>query len=75
MDCLFFQTILCHLCDTLFFADMSYDPLLMYCFDGLCETEHPYVFISRQAIHDLLTAPVIALLFLPPLVKIAAADG
>jgi len=37
--------------------ELSYDPLLPWCFEGLRETTHPYTYISRQAITDMLTAP------------------
>ena len=36
---------------------LNYDPLLLTFFEGLCETEHPYVFVAREGIKDLLEAP------------------
>jgi len=38
------------------FDELHYDPLLVHCFEGLCDTQHPYVFVARTAIKDLLTA-------------------
>ena len=37
-------------------SEISYDPLLISCFEGLQETEHPFVFVARQAVRDLLAA-------------------
>eukprot|EP00297_Palpitomonas_bilix_P014328 CAMPEP_0113882690 /NCGR_PEP_ID=MMETSP0780_2-20120614/9121_1 /TAXON_ID=652834 /ORGANISM="Palpitomonas bilix" /LENGTH=234 /DNA_ID=CAMNT_0000869785 /DNA_START=336 /DNA_END=1040 /DNA_ORIENTATION=+ /assembly_acc=CAM_ASM_000599 len=37
-------------------ADLDYDPLLVTCFEGLSETEHPYVFVSRAMIDEMLSA-------------------
>ena len=36
---------------------LNYDPLLLTFFEGLCETSHPYVFVARKGIEDLLAAP------------------
>jgi hypothetical protein len=36
---------------------LNYDPLLLTFFEGLCETDHPYVFVARKGIEDLLAAP------------------
>ena len=33
---------------------ISFDPLLIYFYEGLVETKHPYNFISRAGIKDLL---------------------
>ena len=35
---------------------LDYDPLLITCFEGLLETEHPYNFIGKQCIRELLNA-------------------
>ncbi|CAG9326471.1 PACRGL [Blepharisma stoltei] len=37
-------------------SQLSYDPLLVTLFEGLIETEHPYMFVSRQGTKELLTA-------------------
>jgi len=37
--------------------DLDYDPLLVNCFEGLLETEHPYSFVANQALKELLEAP------------------
>ena len=34
--------------------EIDYDPLLEICFEGLLETEHPYNFIARECIKELL---------------------
>ena len=36
---------------------MDYDPLLVNCFEGLLETEHPYSFVANQALKELMEAP------------------
>jgi len=36
--------------------EMDYDPLLVTCAEGLCETEHPYAFASRACFEELLVA-------------------
>jgi hypothetical protein len=33
---------------------LPYDPLLITCFEGLIETEHPFSFVSRKCIEELL---------------------
>ncbi len=33
---------------------LEFDPLLVLCFEGLLETDHPFVFTSRQIIKTLL---------------------
>ena len=33
---------------------LAYDPLLVLITDGLCETQHPFVFIAPAAFHDLM---------------------
>ena len=35
---------------------LDYDPILITCFEGLLETEHPYNFIGKQCIRELLNA-------------------
>ena len=37
-------------------VELPYDPLLITCVEGLQETEHPYVFVARQAVKDLLVS-------------------
>lgn len=34
--------------------DLSFDPILVTCFEGLVETTHPFNFIAREASIDLL---------------------
>jgi len=36
--------------------ELDYDPLLVTCAEGLCETEHPYAFASRACFGELLAA-------------------
>ena len=36
--------------------ELDYNPLLITCFEGLLETEHPYNFIGKQCIRELLCA-------------------
>lgn len=36
--------------------ELDYDPLVQNCIEGLRETEHPYVVVSRLAIKDLCQA-------------------
>ena len=35
---------------------LDYDPLLITCFEGLLETQHPYNFLGKQCIRELLNA-------------------
>ena len=35
---------------------LDYDPILITCFEGLLETEHPYIFVGKQCIRELLAA-------------------
>jgi len=35
---------------------LDYDPLLVTCFEGLLETDHPFNFVSRECIKNLLIA-------------------
>ena len=35
---------------------LDYDPILITCFEGLLETEHPYNFFGKQCIRELLAA-------------------
>ena len=52
---------------------VDFDPLLVNCFEGLLETEHPYQFIAMQALTEMLqnsvapmnVAPMISKLVLP----------
>jgi len=39
--------------------ELTYDPLLSHCFEGLMETEHPYAFVAFQALKEMLQADVI----------------
>jgi hypothetical protein len=39
------------------FESLNYDPLLLTFFEGLAETDHPFVFVARQGVEDLLAAP------------------
>jgi len=34
----------------------TYDPLLVYVADGLCENRHPFAFMAKQAFQDMLQA-------------------
>ena len=36
------------------FIDLDYDPLLINCFEGLLETDHPYSFVANRALTELL---------------------
>jgi len=36
--------------------ELSFDPLLVTCFEGLIETTHPFNFIAREASMDLLSS-------------------
>ena len=38
-------------------ANLNYDPLLLTFFEGLAETQHPFVFVARQGVEDLLADP------------------
>lgn len=38
---------------------LNYDPLLLNCFEGLLETEHPYKFTSRAIIKNLLDVNIV----------------
>jgi hypothetical protein len=49
---------------------VAYDPLLSTCFEGITETEHPYVFLSRAAVTELLAADGAADKVLPMLPKL-----
>ncbi len=37
--------------------ELDYDPLLVNCFEGLLETDHPYSFVANKALTELLEAP------------------
>jgi len=55
------------------FLELDYDPLLINCFEGLLETDHPYSFVANQALKELLesagasdkTIPLIPKLIMP----------
>jgi hypothetical protein len=34
--------------------DLKYDPILITCFEGLIEEKHPYNFIAKLVIKDML---------------------
>jgi hypothetical protein len=34
----------------------TYDPILINCFEGLQETDHPYQFVAFNALKELLDA-------------------
>jgi hypothetical protein len=36
---------------------LEYDPILIVCFEGLLEREHPYNFAARQCVKEMLQAP------------------
>jgi hypothetical protein len=36
--------------------ESEYDPLLVLCFEAIVETEHPYLFLARQMLTDMLNA-------------------
>ncbi len=38
--------------------ELPYDPLLLHCFEGIVETEHPYSFVAFQALKEMLQAEV-----------------
>ena len=38
--------------------EIDFDPILVVCFEGLLENEHPYNFASRQCIKELLQTEV-----------------
>ena len=38
--------------------DLPFDPLLITCFEGLIEEQHPYNFIAKEAIKELLESHV-----------------
>ena len=54
-------------------TDVDYDPILINCFEGLLETEHPYNFVATQGAKELLeaegadqkTVPIVQKLILP----------
>lgn len=35
-------------------GDLPFDPILVTCFEGLIEDKHPYNFIARAVIRDML---------------------
>ena len=52
---------------------VDFDPLLINCFEGLQETEHPYAFVAMQALREMLQSqgaeervqPVVSKVVLP----------
>mmetsp|Transcript_8350 Transcript_8350/g.16553 ORF Transcript_8350/g.16553 Transcript_8350/m.16553 type:complete len:166 (+) Transcript_8350:992-1489(+) len=54
-------------------SQLPYDPLIVTCFEGLMETEHPYCFAARKCTQELLqaegagekTVPLLARLIMP----------
>ena len=52
---------------------VDFDPLLVNCFEGLQETEHPYAFVAMQALREMLQSegaeqrvqPVVSKIVLP----------
>jgi len=34
--------------------DLDFDPLLVNCFEGLLETDHPFSFLAMQALREML---------------------
>ena len=53
--------------------EIDYDPLLVNCFEGLQETDHPYQFVAMQALREMLSVdsapdkvgPMVSKLILP----------
>jgi len=39
-------------------SELNFDPILITCFEGLQETKHPYTFVSKQCIIELLESDV-----------------
>ncbi len=37
-------------------ASLEFDPLLVVCAEGLCETDHPYAFAARECFKELLAS-------------------
>jgi len=37
---------------------LEFDPVLIVCFEGLLETDHPYSFAAKQCVIDLLSSVV-----------------
>ena len=64
-------------------SQLPYDPLLVTCFEGLIETEHPFVFVARQGCKEMLTAdgaadktiPLIPRLVMPLRVALMNSDS
>ena len=38
-------------------GDLPFDPILVTCFDGLIEEKHPYNFIAKAVIKEMLESP------------------
>lgn len=64
-------------------SQLPYDPLLITCFEGLIETEHPFLFVARQGCRELLIAdgaadkaiPLIPRLVMPLRVALMNSDS
>jgi len=52
--------------------DLTFDPILITCFEGLIEEQHPFNFIAKEAIKELLESQGSADKALPLLARIAA---
>jgi hypothetical protein len=50
--------------------DLPYDPILVSCFDGLIEEKHPYNFIAKAVIKEMLECPNAADKAIPIIQKI-----
>ena len=51
-------------------GNLPFDPILVTCFDGLIEDKHPYNFIAKAVIKDLLDSPDAASRTIPIVQKI-----
>ena len=51
-------------------SELNYDPILEICFEGLLETEHPYKFVCRECIREMLLADNAVEKIIPLLQKI-----
>jgi hypothetical protein len=52
--------------------ELGFDPLLITCFEGLVETTHPFNFIAKQAVKELLESPGAADKIVPLLPRVIA---
>ena len=48
----------CNKLIVIYHVEIEFDPILVVCFEGLLETEHPYNFASKQSIKELLQSEV-----------------